>query len=336
MITQHFLNPADFSQEQLNYLIDLGLKIKQKKFKPDLTGKKMALLFFAPSVRTKLSFEAAMIDMGGQAIDFSSTLGSRTFEYKENIVMHAQPGEHIKDLVNIIAHYANCLGVRIFPHLKNYLIDSQDEVISAFAKYSPIPVINMESSLYHPCQSLADAMTIKEKLGDFKNKKIVLSWVYAPKAPLFAVPNSFAITLAKLGANLTILSPKEFQLPSDQINKIKKIAKENNGEITITNNLNQGYQNTKIIYAKSWPAFDLYGNWEKEIFLRKQYRQNWIVDQPKMKLTKKAYVMHCMPFRRNVEITDEVADSSNSLIYDQAENRLHIQKAILYKLLNNI
>jgi N-acetylornithine carbamoyltransferase len=253
-------------------------------------------------------------------------------EYKENVVMDGKNVEHVKDASKVLSRYFDAICVRSFPALQNWEEEKGDPVINCFAKYSDVPVINMESNLFHPLQALADIMTIKEKLGDPKNKKFVLTWIYHPKALPMAVPNSAALIASQFGMDVSIANPKDFDLSEDITRIVKKNCESNSSKYTTYDNMEEAFKGADIIYAKEWGSPKYYGNLETEKAIREQLK-DWIVDSNKMKLTNNARLMHCLPVRRNVGVTDEVLDSNNSVIYDEAENRLHSQKGLLKFLL---
>ena len=203
-----------------------------------------------------------------------------------------------------------------------------DTVINSYMHYATVPVINMESNVYHPCQGLADAMTIVEQRRGLGGVKYVLSWVPHPKALPMATPNSQLISACELGMDVNLVYPPGWDLDNDIIEVAKAKAKEANGSFHISRNQTDALTGADIVCAKSWGAMGFYDNWDEEKKLRSQY-QNWIIDKEKMTLTKNAYFLHCLPVRRNVEVTDEVLDSENSLIYQEAENRMWVQMAIL-------
>jgi N-acetylornithine carbamoyltransferase len=197
--------------------------------------------------------------------------------------------------------------------------------LNAFARYASVPIINLESAMHHPCQSLADMMTIREKLGAGR-KRVVLTWAWHPKPLPMAVPNSFALAAAQMGHDLVIAHPPGYELDEELLGAA-------GGNIEITNDIDEAFSGAEVIYAKSWGGKQFYGDTDRDLATRAQYRSKWIVDEEKMARTNDAIFMHCLPVRRNVIVTDGVIDSSASVVIDEAENRLHVQKAILASLL---
>lgn len=337
---KHFYNTADFSQKEINYLIDLALKMKKGQFKKSFLGKSLAMLFFNPSLRTRLSFFMAMEKLGGVCLDFPIKEGY-TFEFKEGAIMDQKTIEHVKDAAKVISSYCNAIAVRsselITSGSESVEVQSwselkKDKTIKSFMKYADVPVINMESNVYHPCQGLGDAVTIKNKLGNPKKKKYVLTWVYHPKALPMATPNSQILSACDLGMNVTVVHPKGWELDKEILKVMEQKAKKAGGNFQISNSQNEACKEANVICAKSWGALKYYGNWEEEKKLKINLK-NWIVNKKLMKLTNNAIFMHCLPVRRNVEVTDEVIDSKNSVVIDEAENRMWAQMAIIKSLL---
>jgi N-acetylornithine carbamoyltransferase len=186
--------------------------------------------------------------------------------------------------------------------------------------------------MHHPCQAMADMMTIQEKLGPEK-KKVLLTWAWHPKPLPMAVPNSFALAAAQFGHDLRIAHPKGFELDDELMIDIKTQASNNGGTVEYTTDVAEAFDGVEVVYAKSWGSKNFYGDAEADIREREVYRDKWIVDAPKMVKTNDAIFMHCLPVRRNVIVTDGVIDSPKSVVIDQAENRLHIQKAIMTELI---
>ena len=316
-----FISTLEFKPAELEFLLDRAKAIKKargKKGRRPLDGRSVALVFFNPSLRTRVSFEVGIAELGGQAVTMSVGSESWSLEYKENAVMDQDKTEHIKDAAQVLSRYVDAIAVRSFPGLKSYDEDMADPVISSFRKYSKVPVINMESALWHPCQAMADALTVQEKHGKIKGRKVTLTWAYHPKALPMAVGNSFAAIMSQLGADLTIAHPPEFALPKTFLDSLPRAPK-------IVHSKEEGLAGAEVVYAKSWGGASYYGKWEDEKKVREGLK-SWICDS----VPKGATFMHCLPVRRNVEVADAVLDSS--AIYDEAENRLHVQKAILSEL----
>jgi N-acetylornithine carbamoyltransferase len=323
------LSTADFTFDELTSLIDLASKIKAGDYRErPLQGKSVALVFFNPSLRTRASMEIAVFELGGNAVTLDVGKGTWSLEHREGIVMDSDKTEHIKEAARVLSRYVSAIGVRAFPEMKNYEEEMTDSVVRGFAEHSDVPVFNLESSRHHPFQALADAMTIREKLGGFSRQPVVLSWAYHPKPLPMAVPNSFALIAAQMGLDLTIACPEEYDLGEEAMREIEAGAKSSGGRVRVSRDQRDACTGARIIYAKSWGSKHYYGRAEEDISLRQRYK-HWRIDDEVMRSTDDGWFMHCLPVRRNVVVTDGVLDGPQNAAIDEAENRLHVQKAVL-------
>lgn len=292
-----------------------------------LAGKSVALVFFNPSLRTRASMQVGIYELGGNPVVLEPGGTSWTLEHREGAVMDGDKTEHVAEFVRVLERYCVAIGVRTFAALKNWHEERTDPVLNAFAKYASAPIINLESAMHHPCQSAADMMTIREQLGPGR-KRVVLTWAWHPKALPMAVPNSFALAAAQMGHDLVIAHPRGYELDEELLETI--LAR---GSVEVTDDIDAAFDGAEVIYAKSWGGKQFYGDPEGDLAHRAAYRNEWIVDEKKMARTKNAIFMHCLPVRRNVIVTDGVIDSQASVVIDEAENRLHVQKAVMSELL---
>jgi N-acetylornithine carbamoyltransferase len=332
---KHFLNTADSSPSELNGLIEaaVNFKLGSDQSQP-LAGRSVALVFFNPSLRTRASMQVGIYELGGNAVVLEPGGTSWTLEHRDGVVMDGDKTEHVAEFVRVLGRYCDAIGVRTFAALKDWSEERTDPVLSAFAKYSTVPLINLESAMHHPCQAMADMMTIRERLGP-ERKRVVLTWAWHPKALPMAVPNSFLLAAAQMGHEVTVAHPAGYELDDELLETAKHKAGEVGGSLEITNDVAAAFDGAQVIYAKSWGSRNFYGSSERDIATRAQYRQQWIVDERKMLQTNNGIFMHCLPVRRNVIVTDAVIDSPASVVIDEAENRLHVQKAIITSLLGN-
>ncbi len=330
----HFLTTANYSRAELDQLIDSALRFKggENQSKP-LAGKSIALVFFNPSLRTRASMQVGTFELGGNAVVLEPGGTSWTLEHREGAVMDGDKTEHVAEFVRVLGRYCAAIGVRTFAPLKNWEEERTDPILQAFAKYSEVPVINLESAMHHPCQALADMMTIGEKLG-VGRKRLALTWAWHPKPLPMAVPNSFALAAAQMGHDLIVAHPKGYELDEELMDQTRRQAASAGGRLEITNDIDAAFAGAEVVYAKSWGAAQFYGAPEKDVAERVQYRPRWIVNEERMSRTNQTIFMHCLPVRRNVIVTDGVIDSKASAVIDEAENRLHVQKAILASLLD--
>jgi N-acetylornithine carbamoyltransferase len=297
-----------------------------------LEGRSVALVFFNPSLRTRASMQVGIFELGGNSVILEPGGTSWTLEHLEGSVMDSDKTEHLKEFVRVLGRYVCAIGVRTFAELNDWYAERKDPILNAFAEHSEVPVINLESAMHHPCQAMADMMTIREKFGTGK-KKILLTWAWHPKPLPMAVPNSFALAGVQFGHDLRIAHPPGYELDDELIKEIEAQASANGGSVEITHNVHEAFDDVEVVYAKSWGSKTFYGAPGTDIAFRADMRNAWIVNEEYMARTADAIFMHCLPVRRNVIVTDQVLDSTRSVVIDEAENRLHIQKAIMVELI---
>jgi N-acetylornithine carbamoyltransferase len=331
-----FLTTGDWTRDELEGLIESALKFKRgdERARP-LAGRSIALVFFNPSLRTRASMQVGVFELGGNAVVLEPGGTSWTLEHRDHVVMDGDKTEHVAEFVRVLGRYCVAVGVRTFAALKDWEEERLDPVLNAFAKYADVPVINLESAMHHPCQAVADMMTVREKLGTGR-KRVLLTWAWHPKPLPMAVPNSFALAAAQMGHDLVIAHPPGYELDEALMSDIARQAKSAGGSFSVTNDVDEAFDGAEVVYAKSWGSRHFYGAPEKDVKERARHRSSWIVDSSKMARTRSGVFMHCLPVRRNVIVTDEVIDSSSSVGIDEAENRLHAQKAIMNRLLGGI
>ena len=332
-MNKDFLTTDSFTRGELERLLTTAAAFKSgtAPSRP-LSGKSIALVFFNPSLRTRASMQVGIYELGGNPVILEPGGTSWTLEHREGIVMDGDKTEHLKEFVRVLERYVSAIGVRTFAELKDWETERADPVLNAFAKYASVPIINLESAMHHPCQSMADMMTIRERFGNGR-KKVLLTWAWHPKPLPMAVPNSFALAAAQFDHDLRVAHPKGYDLDEALVADIERQAADNGGSVEFTNDVDEALDGVEVVYAKSWGGKHFYGDPNGDLRERAAYREKWIVDEPKMSRTNNAAFMHCLPVRRNVIVTDGVIDSENSLVIDEAENRLHIQKAIMTELI---
>jgi N-acetylornithine carbamoyltransferase len=328
-----FLKTSGHSVATLAGLIDMALKIKSGAVseKP-LAGKSVALVFFNPSLRTRASMQVGIYDLGGNPVVLEPGSTSWSLEHREGVVMDGDKTEHLKEFVRVLERYVSAIGVRTFAELKDWKTERTDPILNAFADYASLPVINLESAMHHPCQAMADMMTIRQRFGPEK-KKVLLTWAWHPKPLPMAVPNSFALASAQFGHDVRIAHPPGYDLDGDLVKELEQHAASAGCSVEFTGDVNSAFDGVDVVYAKSWGGSRFYGDSSADVTHRAQFRNDWIVDEKKMASTNNGIFMHCLPVRRNVIVTDGVIDSANSFVIDEAENRLHVQKAIMSELI---
>ncbi|HSU49086.1 MAG TPA: hypothetical protein VLJ41_00765 [Segetibacter sp.] len=319
----HFISVADVSN--INALVAKALEYKANPFKDKQLGdnKRIGLLFLNPSLRTRLSTQVAAQNLGMEPIVFNVDKEGWALEFAEGAIMNGNTVEHVKDAAPILGNYFDILCIRTFPSLKNREEDYSEMYINQFIKYAGVPIISLESATLHPLQSLTDIITIREQLLNFpspvKSKpKIVLTWAPHIKPLPQCVANSFSEWVNAWGeADFVITHPTGYELAE----KFTKGA-------TITHNQDEALQGADFVYVKNWSSYNDYGN-------MLSHDAEWMLTQEKLKLTNGAKVMHCLPVRRNVELSDEILDGPNSLVTREASNRVWAAQAVISALLTS-
>jgi N-acetylornithine carbamoyltransferase len=329
---RHFLSTQDWSRKELDGLLDQARDFQKTRLGGQLAGKSIALLFFNPSMRTRTSFELGAHQLGGKAIVLAPGKDAWPIEFDVGTVMDGDTEEHIAEVARVLSRYVDLIGVRAFPKFQDWSVDREDQVIRAFARYSTVPVINMET-ITHPCQELAHIMALQQHLGpELKGRKYVLTWTWHPKPLNTAVANSALQIATRYGMDVTLLCPsRKYLLDPRYMEFASNNIAENGGSLTVSHDIESAYRDADVVYAKSWGAIPYFGRWDEEKPIRDAHR-HFIVDEAKMALTNKAVFSHCLPLRRNVKATDAVMDSPACIAIDEAENRLHVQKAVMVSL----
>ncbi|MDG5767048.1 N-acetylornithine carbamoyltransferase [Balneolales bacterium ANBcel1] len=330
----HFLHLSDWNDAGLREVLDKAKQLKEQDYRePVARGKVLGLIFFNPSLRTRISFETAAVHLGAGSSIIQPGQGTWTFETRTGAVMDGDRTEHLKEAVQVISRYADVIGVRAFAGMQDPDADFEDRFIRDIAEYATVPVINMESAREHPCQALADGLTIMERFGNRpEGKKFVLSWAPHPKALPMAVPNSALEIAARLGMEVTLACPPGMEPDQRILDGISGHAERNGSSLDVSHDQQEAFQQADIIYGKSWAGPLVYRDTEAEHAQRTETYADWTINEEKMALTSDAGFMHCLPVRRNVVVTDGVLDGPGAIHIGQAENRLHAQKAVLLKL----
>ncbi len=310
------ISDMDFSKEEVETVLDVALKLKRDRAlgvpHPLLRDKTLAMLFFFTSTRTRSSFESGMAQLGGHAafIDHTTTQISH--------------GDTAKEIGEIFGRYYDGIAIRQCDW------GFGNQYINEVAAASRAPVLNMQCDVYHPFQILADLLTIVEKLGDPRGKTINVSWAYASsyQKPI-SVPQSLILQMTRFGMNVRLTRPPEYKLMPDIVEQARENARKSGGSFEILDDFDAGFVDADIVYPKSWGALLTTDDEEESARIGRKYT-DWITDERRMALAKPhALYMHCLPADRNIEVTDAVIDGPNSVVYDEAENRLHVQKAVM-------
>lgn len=312
-----YICDLDFSKEEIESVLEVAFDLKRKRALNEshayLRDKVLAMLFFFSSTRTRGSFEAGMAQLGGHA----AFIESRTTQ-----ISH---GDTPKEIGEIFGRYYDGIAIRHVDWGKG------NHYINEVAKYSRSPVLNMQCDLYHPFQILADLMTIIEKKGrDLRRKKMVISWAYAAsyQKPM-SIPQSLILQMPRFGLDIVLAHPPEFKLKPEIMDMAREQARKYNVGFDVVDDMDEGIKGADIIYPKSWGAMVTTPD-EKEGAEIIQKYESWIMDERRLALAKPdAIYMHPLPADRNIEVTDAVIDGPNSVVYDEAENRMHAQKAVM-------
>ncbi|MDR7543147.1 MAG: ornithine carbamoyltransferase [Armatimonadota bacterium] len=305
----------EWTREEIETVLDVAVDLKRKRAlgipHPYLLHKVLALLFFFPSTRTRASFEAGMAQLGGHA----QFIESRTTQ-----IAH---GDTAKEIGEILGRYNDGIAIR---HV-DWGVGNR--YINEVAAASRVPVLNMQCDLWHPFQTLADLLTIMEKKGDLRGKTVTVSWACAAsyQKPI-SIPQDLILLLPRFGLNVRLVHPPEFGLMPDVVEQARANARAAGVGFEILDDFDAGFRGSDVIYAKSWGALLTTTDEAQGAQIIQKYR-DWITDERRMALAPGAIYMHPLPADRNIEVTDPVIDGPRSVVYDQAENRLHVQKAVM-------
>ena len=325
---RHFLTTRGLTKERFETLLARGEEFRRGASSQALEGMHVGLVFFNPSLRTRVSMEVAVSKLGGTPVTLSVAADAWAMEYEDGVVMDGAAAEHVREGAGVLGRYCDMLGVRSFPVGKDYAKDRAEPVLISFASYAGVPIINLESPLDHPCQAMADAMTLKQRLPPATRAKVLLTWAYHPKALPMAVPNAFLLVASRMGVDLVLARPEGYDLDPDIARAAQEHTKDSGGTLTLTDDPESAYDGASVVYAKSWGALADYGNPEAEA-ARRARLTGWRVTEARMARGRDAVFMHCLPVRRNVVVDDEVLDGPRSVVLDEAQNRLFAQQAIL-------
>jgi len=332
---EYFNDLADFSASEINELLTLAHRLDIEPETRALEGKVLSLLFLSPSLRTLISFQAAMARLGGSTFVISPNMSIHGLESRSGIVMDGVAAEHIREAVPVIASYGDAMGIRVFARRENLNEDINDVTFRELTSIISTPYINMESAINHPCQGLSDWKTMDDiKIPD-NDGKIVISWTWHPQQLPLAVPATTVHMAAMRGMNVTVLRPEGFGLPKVVMDKAHRAAESSGGSVTETDDRLEAMQGCHVIYATSWASESNYGNKCAEEELKVSLR-NWCVDEPWFeKAAEECRFMHCLPVRRGVTVTDRILDGPRSIVIQEARNRMLVQMAVLHQMLCN-
>src|SRR5215471_1636463 len=328
---KHATRISDLGLETIEQIVSTAKAWKGKPHPKHLQDKLLGMLFFNPSLRTRVSFEAVMARGGGSAVVMEAGNSTWKFEQRPGAVMDTDRAEHLKEAVPVLCRYLDALAVRTFADGVDDDADHDDAVIQAFRQYATVPVVSMESAREHPCQGMADLLTIEQHFGSPKGLPVTLTWAPHIKPLPKAVPNSFLLTAAALGCELRVAHPSGFELHSDVVREAERYSAASGGSVSFFRDQHSALDGSRVVYAKAWgPATSL----AKGPDVVRQHA-DWMVSPSHMeRAAHDAIFLHCLPVRRNLEVADAVLDGTWSRVVDEAENRFHVQRALLDWLLN--
>jgi len=303
----------------INALVKEALKLKQDPYANQDLGKNktLALVFLNPSLRTRMSTQKAALNLGMNVMVLNIDKEGWALELRDGVIMDGSTVEHIREAAGVMGQYADIIGVRSFPGLRNREEDYSEMIFNKFVAFCKVPVVSLESATRHPLQSLADLITIEE-LKTTARPKVVLTWAPHIKPLPQAVPNSFAEWMCKADVDFTIVQPKGYELCADFTQGANIIYDQD-----------EALKGADFIYVKNWSAYEPYGN-----ILGKN--EEWMLTNEKLKITNDAKVMHCLPVRRNLELSDEILDGPNSVVVHEAGNRVWAAQAVLKQMLESL
>ncbi len=314
---QYFTSANDAAN--LEELVALARAVKQNPFSASRLGKNktLGLIFMNPSLRTRLSTQKAALNLGMHVMVMNVDKDGWALELEDGAVMNGTTVEHIKDAAAVMGQYCDILGLRAFPLLKDREEDYSEHLLRKFIQHAKVPVVSLESATRHPLQSFADLITIRENWPHERPPKVVLSWAPHVRALPQAVPNSFAEWMCRAGVDFSIAHPEGLEL-----------AEEFTAGARILHDQREALEGADFIYVKNWSSYHDYG---------KAYPggEDWLLDAAKIAHTNQAKIMHCLPVRRNVELSDELLDGPQSLVLEQAANRTWAAQAVLQQMLEH-
>lgn len=292
-----------------------------------LSGRLLSMVFFNASLRTRASFEAVMKRGGGDCTVLEVGNGVWQLETRDGVVMDGERAEHVREAVPVLARYADALAVRCFAAPGSTPeADDEDAVIAAFRRHSSVPVISMESAREHPCQGLADLLTVQQRFGLTRGQPVTLTWAPHIKPLPRAVPNSFLLTAAAAGCEVRIAHPEGFALPDSVLDEAAGYAQAAGGSLTVTHDQQQALAGSRVLYAKAWGPAQA----DPATLTHIRELKSWMPTRRHAGgMAEDAVFMHCLPTRRGVEVADEVLDHAWSAVTDQAANRFDAQRALL-------
>ncbi len=329
---RHLIQLSDLDDDVLDEVLELSARLKRRPGRGELGGRTVGMLFFRGSLRTRASFETAVHQLGGHVVNLTAMSDFWELEEREGSVMDGRAPEHVKDAAAVLSRYVHGLAIRTAPGGVSWEVDRRDERIRTWARHSTVPVINLESALWHPLQALADVLTLREHLGELRGQPLAISWVHSPQPASASAVHSLLHAALRFGMHVRLAHPPGYELDGGVLSEATELAAARGGELVQVGSPEEAVRGARMVYARSWQSLETYGNPTLAASQRSRH-VGWRIDERLLALGKDARLMHAMPVRRNVEATDEVLDGPRSLLYEQAANRLPSQMALLVNML---
>jgi N-acetylornithine carbamoyltransferase len=329
-----FITTADWRREELDLILALAREMREKRYEKPFTEllkhRTFFMFFYNPSVRTRQSFEAAATELGGHA----QFLEPKTMRLKTK----KKAGETVEDAARVMSRYAVGIGIRILEDAIEKYGDG-DALLREYAHYADVPILNMADDKFHPFQGLADIMALQDHFEELRGKTVLVTWAHGALARSWCSVQEHLLIASLYGMNIRLAYPEGYDLDPDVIERVKKNCEENGSQFEITHDPFRSYDGVNVVYSRNWMSPDAYGEEgfkrNEEIERALKYTE-WICTEEKMKRTDEAFFIHPMPVDRGHEVEDAVASGEKSLIYEIAENRLHVQKSAMALLMSDL
>lgn len=323
-----FYDLSDLATTDVERLVRRALELRAGAPARRFPGRSLTLVFFSPSLRTQASMQRAAAKLGLELVQLQGgTGGVWGLETTDGAVMDADKAEHVREAAAVLGRFTDVIALRAFAQHRSLAEDQADGLVRGFLRHAGVPVVNLESALWHPCQALADWATL-DMLRVPRRAKFVLTWAWHPRALPHAVPNSTVSFAAQRGMDVVVLRPEGYDLDAGVMERARELSDAAGGHLSVTDDRDAALAGAQVVYAKSWGNLACWGDAPAETAARAQLR-DWCVTNAWMERTDGARFLHCLPVRRNVVVADEVLDGPRSVVIDQAENRLHAQTALL-------
>lgn len=330
---RHLIRLADLSDAEIEEVLELSARLKNRPGRGELEGRAVGMLFFRGSLRTRASLETAVKRLGGHTINLTAMSDFWELEERDGTVMDGRAPEHIQDAAAVLSQYVDALAIRPAATGNNWDVDRRDDRIQAWARHAEVPVLNMESSQHHPMQALADLLTLREHLGSLEGQTLAITWVHSPVPASAAVVHSLLQGALRFGMHVKLAHPPGFELDGGLVGEAEEHAG-HGGTLEVVSDAGEAITGARAVYARSWQSLESYGNPTLAASTRSR-NKDWKITEELMARGEQAGLMHAMPVRRNVEVTDEVLDGPRSWLVGQAANRLYSQEALLLQMLRH-